>query len=418
MADDFTDTVVTRESRASGEDRVVSRAPIQETMEEGDTRSMVDVGEDSFPDSGMGDRVLSSELLAKIDALGKKDEPEDDDTSEQAAGTAPSQERGAGTTTQSETPAAAPAPTAAAKDDRDERIARYEAANKRLLAELETERGKPAPESASVHKLAVEALAEYLDNPRDSIRKFIAAALNVEDPKHADVDEELAGHYQDLTAKELGVSLDTAVQAKRQAALTRHLVAREKRERLAQGTTTAGKAQQDAATRQADGAAEFIGNRLSVKRDEGKTLADEYPLTMAFAHRLDGMKPEMLLWKVMERESQTGRLVLTEDDDANVRTAARLIEDHYQALADDIVKARTKNQPPSTAKPSDKSPAAATNARQDKRQDHGARAITATDASVAPNTTPPAKKPDATSERPKFKSNKERQDWALRHLAK
>lgn len=289
---------------------------------------------------------------------------------------------------------------------------RLEAANRNLIAELETERTKPRVTSTH-NKLVEDARSEYLDDQTASIRKFIAAALHHEDPNHADVTAEMALLYGDLTSKELGVSLTESQQASRDAARARQLLARDKRERKADSEAAASKVSADAEAKKADSAATFIHNRISSK-------SADYPLLHALAQDIDGLSPGHLLWKVMERESNSGVIdAKTMSDDQMIEAAAKLVEKHYQELAEKIGKAKPqpKESQPSTAEAPKTD--AQTSTSKDQRQSHGARTLNKADASVAP-ATPPAKKAEATKSdaKPKFKSDKERREWALRHLPK
>lgn len=297
------------------------------------------------------------------------------------------------------------------------RVTHLETANQRLLAELEAERGKsksaPAPD-----KLLADAHESYVEDQLGGLRKFIASSLGITDPNDKAIDAELQDLYTDLTANRLGVTPDPAHEAKREAARARNLFARDKRQRKAEGTTSADQAEAEAEAKKAQAASEFIGSRLQEKRSDGRSLADDHPLLTGLAPLLDGMPPEKLLWQVLQRETKTGRIVLTDDDNANISAAAKLIETHYQGLVDKVAKAKPSTfSSPSTAPPSGTTPpAATTSASPDTRQSPAARTITSADASVAP-ATPPAPKPDPEKP-PKFRSDKDRRAWALRNLPK
>lgn len=398
MPDDFVDSKGPKVATA----RMIGTAPIEEEFSEGSYGKPVTGGREETFSERREVRPLSEGILSKIEEAEKRGRP---------VVAAPVVE----TVTDAPVVADAPAPAAdaarpvvaapviapipddvtALKAERD----RFEQANRALIAEMETVKAKPAPVP---HKMLSEASESYLEDTTLSLRKFLAASLGIEDPADKRVTDELKDLYQDLTAAELGVTTDTAHQAKRDAARAIQLLAREKRERKAEVVKPA--------ETQAPDTAAFIGNRLSAQRSDGKSLADSYPLLVKFSQTLDRLPPEKLLAKVLAHETKTGRIAVTADDDAMIAAAATLVENHYQALADEFGKAK----PPSTAQ--QPTPPTTTSASKDASQHKAARNLTTADASVAPATTP-APKIDATTEkRPKFKTDKERREWALRHI--
>lgn len=434
---DFTDTVVSKPAAASAGDRDIraSRQVIEETIEENDVSSVPTSAKLDEATLDFGERKLPDSVKEKIAAMVKKnaasdeagdvatDEPGTAKETAPAAETKPADAAVATTATTAETkptdppkeekPAdATPDPTVEYKATID----RLETTNKKLLADLETERKRPKPGQERKGP-------DYLEDSTSWLRQRIADELGIEDLKAKEVDEELAGIYADLTAKELGVTPNEAQQAKRDAARTRQLLAREKRERKAGEQSDADKVKAEAEAKKADDAATFIGNRLQTKRDDGRLFADEYPLLIELSEVVHGQKPERLLWSVIESGIQTGRLDPAAGDDVLIEAAAKHLETRFQALAAKATQASSKKttntSQTSTAQPSDaKSPAAPVSESKDQRQSHGARTLTNADASVAP-ATPPAKKPETkTNERPKFKTKREQQDWALRHLPK
>ncbi|MGN6107237.1 MAG: hypothetical protein ACTHU0_19170 [Kofleriaceae bacterium] len=279
---------------------------------------------------------------------------------------------------------------------------RYEAANRKLISDLEAER-KRVKEVPAKRKGP-----DYMEDSLGSIRSYIAESLGLDDANHEDVSRELAWLQLDLTSKDLGVAVDSSASAAREAARARQLWAREKRERQSEGEKSVdGSA--DAEAQKAAAATQFIGTRLGKQTD--------YPHLHALAEHVDGMKPEAIVWQIVQREIQTGRWTQAQiaDDEFLVREAAKIAETHYQALADLVGKARSVSQP-STATP-EKPADASTSASTDPSQSHGARTLTTAAASVAP-ATPPAKKPAPTQEKPKFRTDRERREWALRHLPK
>jgi hypothetical protein len=227
------------------------------------------------------------------------------------------------------------------------------------------------------------------------------------------VESELAGLYQDLTAKELGVALDDGKQAARESARTRKAWEREKRERKAAEEAAAklkpaDTEADDTATKHA-----IITNEISVKRADGKSLAERYPLTMKFAERLTGQKPEAVLWANINRGFATGELSRESSNDQLIESVAQKLEPLYQALGKEFVEALT---PASTAPP-----AVTTDARDSKASatSNGARTITTRDASVAPATSPAIKAEQVTKTEDKpapkpWRNERERRE----HLAR
>jgi hypothetical protein len=407
MADEFKDQVVEKPAESRG---TFARAPIVETMEENEIVGQRNAAGEDISDKAAG-RELPSSVLDKIDALAKDrgvaiddDAPDEEPPSEE---TKPPEEAAP------ETPTEAPKPETPAAPSEDKlRADRLEAANVKLAADLEVERARPRGTTGFVAK------TDYLDDSTTALREYIAHTLGIADPKAKEVDAELALLYTDLTAKELGVPVEEAQQAKRDAARTRQILAREKREREASKQTTEADAKADLEAKTAAHAASIIGNRLQTKREDGTAIAESFPLLMALSQDLDGMKPESLLWKVVEREIKMGRFDPGTPNEQLIDAAAKLVETHYQAVVAKATKATTpKVSPPSTApKPND---ATASASKETRQQSHGARTLTNADASVAPSTPPAPKKPAAKKEPPpKFKSDSERKDWALRHLSK
>ena len=135
---------------------------------------------------------------------------------------------------------------------------------------------------------------------------------------------------------------------------------------------------------------------------------------MTMAEHLDGASPAKLLGVVINRECQIGNLDPKLPEDVLIRTAAQRIEDHYRT----IWKKFPGSQPDITTS-GGKQPATAKTASNDQRQATQARTINNATASVAPASSPKTKKIEPnTEERPKFKSKREAQDYALRHLPK
>lgn len=404
MADSFSDAPA-KQAAPSGDNfaALLAREPVADTFSEGSSSRTQGGGrQETITDRSGDGRKYPEGVLAKIKQI---------ETRDSAAPSEPAGETPADVTPAADPPTesvapAEPPPSPEIVEYRS-RAERSEAANKALLAEIETlKKNKPAP---AAHKLLAEAGDTYIEDQLGGVRKLIAASMGIEDPADKRVDAELRDLFTDLTAHNLGVTPEESHLAKREAARARQLLAREKRERKAEEATSVEKAQADAEAKKADDAATFIGNRLATERD-GKAVKDSFPLLHQFAETLDGKKPEALIWEVLQRETKTGRLQLTQDDDANIAAAAKLIESHYQDLAEKLGKARPTT---STAQPQQPT---TTSASKDTRPQTQARTLTTADASVAP-ATPPAAKTE-TTQRPKFKNDKERREWALRRLPK
>ena len=418
MAESFTDAPIKAKSEPA---RVAFQEPIEESFKEGDYASTpVGAGkQEVISDNGSRDRRKYSEaILERIANIEKRESGEtiEDKPAESAA--APTEDAGPATTPTS--PTAATAPTEpppplppdveAVKAERD----RFAKANEELLAEIEALRkDKPKP-TKQPNKLVLEAEETYVEDQITAIRKLIAAAHGYDDLADKRIDDEIRDLYTDLTANVVGVKPEESHLAKREAARARQLLAREKRERKAEEESAADRAKADAEAKQAETAATFIGNRLSQPQSDGKTLRDRFPLLTQFAERLDGMKPEALIWQTIQRETKTGKLA-AKDDDALITAAAEMMETRYQDLADKFGKAKPLPTQPSTAQPS---PPTTTSARPEQRQQTAARTLTSADASVAP-ATPPAPKTETPKDKPpSFKNRKAHQEWALRHIPK
>lgn len=376
-----------------------ARGPVNEDAEDG-TVARGDRIEEDFVDGEGQIREMPQSVSDKLDAIIAARTPAAPAVEEEAPAEPETPAEG--------DPPAEEDPPLAADSEWQTKATALEQANAALAAEVEALKAR-APQAPAPHKLLTEAVDGYLDDPIASARRMIAASLGIDDPADKRVDDELADFYTDLTAKVLGVNPDDKHLAKRNAARALHLVAREKRERTAEKQTTAEQAQAKADAEKAANAAQFIGNRLTVKNGDSRSIAEDYPLLMSLAEDLDGAKPEAVLWKALEHGSKTGRIVLTADDDANIRAAAKLIENRYQALADKAAKARPQPTNPSTAKPNPPT----TPSQAKTRAPAPARTLTTADASVAP-ATPPAKKQTQTT--PKFKTKEEAKAYALRHL--
>lgn len=279
---------------------------------------------------------------------------------------------------------AKPAEPPPAPDEHRERADRFEAANRRLIAENERLKSAPKAEPDKRTKALRAAADAYWDDPVGGYRQFVAAIHDLDDPKHADIDAEMSGFYKDLTARELNVPLDKADKAERETARTRQLLARQERERKAE-LAASQQPQETEEARQTREHTAIVANVLTGKNTEGKSLGDAHPLTMKLAERLYGMKPEALILAKVREGLQTGEYEDVRNDDRKlIERAARDVETHYQDLAKLFGAAI-----PATSTAPAPTPQTAT-ANQDAGQTKAAPTITNASASVAP-ATPPAK---------------------------
>jgi hypothetical protein len=386
------------------------------------------VEEETIGEGGRVGRQLSDstkKLLAKLEAGKNADDP-DDEVSETGEEIDPDD---VGLVEGTAAPAKAPVQAAAegeetteeeveekppVVDEWQEKAMRLDRVNRELLAQVET-LGK-APKASSDPRIEALLAADqaYVDEgPVAAVRKFISVVLAAaHDSK--DVESELAGLYTDLTARELGVPLDTSHLAMREAARARLALARDKRERKVQSEAASQKPGTAGSDQVDEAAITYIDNQLTTKREGGKSFADEHPMLMAMAEHLDGAKPGKLLAKVIKQEIQVGNLDRNLPDDVLIRKAAQRIEEHYQGLWKKFPTSQPKTD---ITKSGDQKTAPAKAASNEQRQQTQARTINNASASVAPATSPKTKKAEPkVEERPKFKSDKERREYALRHL--
>lgn len=298
-----------------------------------------------------------------------------------------------------------------------QKATQYEEANARLVAELDAARKVKPVQRSEYEQTLVDAYQAYVDEGSvPALRKFVGAVLGAA-PDSKEVTAELAGLYVDLTAEEVGVPLDESQQAKREAARAKLQLARDKRERAESEKKTAAPVDSDEERSYAE-AGRYIENIITVKNGQSETsISDEYPLMVALAEDFDGYKPGELLARTIKLEVKKGVLTGRESEDVMIRHAARKIENYYDAVLKKADTARQRTQKSDTTKSGN---AAAKPASKEKRQSTGAPTINNAKASVAPSTPPKTKqeKQKTKDEPPKFKSNKERQDWALRHIPK
>lgn len=303
-------------------------------------------------------------------------------------------------------------PDAAAKPDpaaewsaERERLAQT---NARLVADLEASRRAPsAPLSERLQHLDAAEKAYVDEGVGSAFRRFLGVVLNVpHDSK--EVDAELAGAYAELTAQELGVPLQEAVSAKREAARTRLALERDKRERKAESEKKAEPSVQDADAIP-PAAIEHFGNLLSERRDGVASIADDHPMLMAMSEHIDGMKPADMIARALKHEIKIGSLAPDADPATAIRSVAKKIESYYQSLGERFAKAKPTKQPDTTISEASKTPPAKTTS-QDQRQSTAPRTVNNAAASVAPATPP---KPDESKQTPKPRSKKEAREAVI-----
>lgn len=279
-------------------------------------------------------------------------------------------------------PATPPAPVQPAAAPPE--LERVTARNRELVAENERLRSGGARREPTPREKSLDEIERtYLDNPRDAIRRLAALALGHEDPKHADVTAEIRGLLQDLTAEDLGVSVDQSQQALREAARTRYLLAREQRER---------KAEQAAASKPSEssdgpdaGHHVTIVNRLQERQidgpNSGKTIADANPVL-----KMLGGKPETALLQIIKQGIEAGEMDPKSDNNALIQQAIDKVNSHFKQQHQVLAGIYGGATVPSTAAPT----AATETANKGEGQGQAPRSITNASASVAP-ATPPAK---------------------------
>jgi hypothetical protein len=274
-----------------------------------------------------------------------------------------------------------------------ETAARLEARNRELLTELETARKTPKAQRSERETALVSAEASYYDEGSvPALRKFLSVIVGAA-PDSKEVDAELSGLYTDLTARELGVTLDDNQRNLRDNARTRLLLARDKREKVEADKKPV--ADNSADTVKYDDAAKHIDNLLITKGQSGTSHADEYPMLMTLAEDFDGFKPGEVLARAIRREIETGSLDPKLSDIELVRSVAPKIEKHYAAVAKKIEAATKKNKKTDTTTPSGKKPKVAVEESTEQRQSTGARTITNATASRAPAKNPKVEKQKA-----------------------
>lgn len=381
------------------------------TVISGKSAEIEDVGEGAAPPKRF--KPTTEALLAKLEERDEGDGgPGDPDDPDNTATTgadegASGEETGDGTEGSDETSAGEET-----VNEWQTKAQQMESANRQLLAELDTARKTPSVDRSEYEQGLVDAWKSYVDEGSTvAIRKFIGAVIGAA-PDSKEVAAELSGVYVDLTANEVGVPLDQSQQAMRDAARARLALARDKRERAESDkkatVANSGEAQQ------IEQAAGYIDSIFTKPGQNGTSYAEEFPLTFKLAERFDGMKPGKLLAHAIRHEVKIGNLTGREPEDVLIRHAARAIEKHYDETLNLGLTARPTKNKTDTTKSGTQTPKPAS---KDQRQSTGAHTITNAKASVAPATPPKTKKQEPkTQEKPKFKSKREAQDFALRHI--
>lgn len=328
-----------------------------------------------------------------------------------AAAIAPPSAQPAATTTQSApdgkhapAPAIGSAPATPDKAPHAAELDRVLAQNRALTEEVGRLKTAPRREPSPREKALAEIESSYLENPRAAVRRLAALALGHDDPKHADVDSEMKGLLQELFSEDAGVPIDDIRQAKIEAARTRHLLARDKRQRTAE-QAAASAPPESSEDKQTAADTQVIGGLLDTHRVDGKSFAERYPYTATMAQEVHGTKPADLLLRVIYNGFATGEYDRAKPAPELVELAAKRTEALYQDLHDKFGRAR----PTSTAQPT-----TAPEIANKEGQGQAPRSITNASASVAP-ATPPAK-PDATPQPRKYRTESQRREAIVGRL--
>lgn len=306
----------------------------------------------------------------------------------------------AATTPPATPPAETPAqPTAAPHAAELERML---AKNRELVEEnTRLKTGSSRRELTPREKALDEIERGYLENPRAAIRRLAALALGHEDTKHADVDAEVKGLLQDLTADDLGVTPDQSHQAMREAARTRHMLAREQRER---------KAEQETVSKPTNAGPDaehvtIIGTRLQERQPDGKTIAEAHPVL-----KMLGARPEAALLQIIHNGLAAGEMDPKSDNNTLIQQAIAKVHSYFQTQHQVLAGIYGGATAPSTAQPT------APEIPNKEGQGQAARSITNASASVAP-ATPPAKA-ETTPQPKRYRTEEERRKAIVERLAK
>lgn len=411
------------------------RPVINETVTEQGASARVSDGlkEETTGEGGIVGRKFKPSTIALFDALegkapaakpakgaapaahevGDADEDEPKDEAPAAAheegdadeGEAPAEGEAEGETTEEETTDEPPAELEVLRTEKT----RLEQTNKQLVAQLDAARKTPVRERTPREKALLEAEAAYVDEGSvPALRKFLATVIGAA-PDSAQVDEELAGLYADLTAKELNVPLDQSQQAMRKASRAQLALARDKREK-AESEKKPVDDNDAVARQQIEGAARVIDNELVTKGQAGTSLADEFPKLMSLAQDFDGMPPSQVLATAIRRELLAGSLDPNAPNSVNIRAVAQKIEAHYEAVAKKI-SASLAPKTDTTKGTSKQAPTNATNKPQSGANGQGARTISQANAGKAPGTAPKIKAKNTSVAEKSRKDFKSENEW-------
>lgn len=274
-----------------------------------------------------------------------------------------------------EQPKPADPPKPAASDDAYAKLLDH---NTRLVAELDALR-RQAPSKSEREKQFDEIEGLFVDNPISGFRKVMSMVMGVpEDSKEIDRHEQFL--ETELTSKRAKLELTPESEADRKAARTLVAIQREMRARKAEETKQATTPVADPAEEIATQKSSIIGNLLTATKHEEK-----YPLLMAWSEGVHGVRPERLLWGIIDNGFNTGEFDRSTPDDQLIDQASNKVETYYQGLLEKAKKPTSTAQPAATAESEGKNP-----------DPPGPKVgtISNAQASVAPATLPATKTPD------------------------
>jgi len=185
------------------------------------------------------------------------------------------------------------------------------------------------------------------------------------------------------------------------------LLERDKRERKA-STEQSAAPTQGGEDPQVTGAITEIASHI-----KANDFGSKFPLLMQHATRFDGMPPERLVWRLIERGLASGEVPRDATNDRLIQYAADVAENHYRGLRDALAgTAQPQPSPaPSTATPAQASAPATDPKAQPSGQ--GPRTITNASASVAPASPPATTTAPTEQPKPKYRSEKARREAIL-----
>lgn len=278
-------------------------------------------------------------------------------------------------------PVAAPAPVADDAAELRTTIDRQAKLLEQATGEIERlSKGQTDEIRARVESLRA-AEDGYLDNPYQSVRRYVANSLGVKEDDAAAIDEEIDALTRDLiAARHPGTyQLDEATKANRNAALLKRSLTRDRQRGEASKRETETQEQR----RQAD-LADRSDQQIIARHLESNKQS--HPHLMALAGPLDGSTPEAKVLEAIKTGIAVGHFDPKTPPERLLTMGAELAEKHYRARLDAIQKARP-NTDTAAPSPPPVQPAGAADANVKDgtaRQSHGSRTITNADASVAP----------------------------------